>query len=124
MTVATNHAFSGRNKKDLSIYLCFLNSSVQQVFLKCSLDASAILTCDLTVPSPCSQGDQKVEIASKQKVRNVMRGNLLSTVVVKGIMNVAWSSKTINKRNFEKEISYSVLKGILSNVQTQKLEKG
>ena len=53
-----------------------------------------------------------------------MRGNLLSTVVVKGIMNVAWSSKTINKRNFEKEISYSVLKGILSNVQTQKLEKG
>ena len=65
-----------------------------------------------------------MEIASKQKVRNVMRGNLLSTVVVKGIMNVAWSSKTINKRNFEKEISYSVLKGILSNVQTQKLEKG
>ena len=65
-----------------------------------------------------------MEIASKQKVRNVMRSNLLSTVVVKGIMNVAWSSKTINKRNFEKEISYSVLKGILSNVQTQKLEKG
>ena len=65
-----------------------------------------------------------MEIPSKQKVRNVMRGNLLSTVVVKGIMNVAWSSKTINKRNFEKEISYSVLKGILSNVQTQKLEKG
>lgn len=57
MTVATTYAFIGRNKKDLSIYLYFLNSFVQQVFLKCLLDASAILTCDLTAPSPCSQGD-------------------------------------------------------------------
>ena len=33
-----------------------------------------------------------------------MRGNLLSTMVVKGIMNVAWSNKTINEQNFEKQI--------------------
>ena len=43
MTVATIHAFSGRNRKGTRICLYFLNSFVQQIFFKCLLDAGALV---------------------------------------------------------------------------------
>ena len=110
--VATIHAFSDRNKKDLSIYWYFLNSFVQQVFLKCLLDASAILTCDLTVPSPCSRGDQILIGVQLEDRMNIIKKEILwfsGRLEFCSNKNKAWLGPGITRLQEQKEDSFEKL---------------